>query len=78
MYIIVKTVDTPKIVEIIEGSWPDSYLEELILDKHQDIVVISTYSNTIKVPEIIKMNGIKELEWADYHLPISLLNIPKK
>ena len=74
MYMIVKT---PKVVEIIEGNWPDRYLEELILDKGKDVIVISTYSNTIKVPKIIEMNGIKELEWENYHLPISLLNIPK-
>lgn len=64
MYIIVnKTKNT---IVNYSGNFPDldEYLEQGDL-----IIVISTYSNTIKVP----MQTTSYWEWIDYKLPIELL-----
>lgn len=46
------------------GSW-NSLTDELVKSKCQ-IIVISLYSNTIKVP---RMEG-DEVVWTDYNIPI--------
>ena len=63
MYIIINKTRQSKIVH--KGSWPGNYLEKM-LDKGDKVIVISHYSNTIKVPYSVECNGIKEWEWEDY------------
>jgi len=36
------------------------------LDEGDRIIIISLYSNTIKVPYNVEYNGVKEWEWEDY------------
>ena len=50
-----------------EGSWPDDMLEKM-LEAGDRVIVISLYSNTIKVPYSYIDNGIKVWEWDDYPL----------
>lgn len=50
-----------------EGSWPAAILEKQ-LEKDDRIIVISLYSNTIKVPYKLEYNGIIEWEWEDFPL----------
>ncbi|MEI6186971.1 MAG: hypothetical protein WCP46_00520 [Alphaproteobacteria bacterium] len=64
MYIIInKTKNTRSIVE---GNFPN--VEDL-LNNGDKIIIISTYSNTIKVPFISSENGYNEVvwEWEDYN-----------
>lgn len=50
-----------------EGSWPINMLEKM-LEAGNRIIVISLYSNTIKVPYLEEMNGIREWCWEDFPL----------
>lgn len=50
-----------------EGSFPAGLLEKQ-LDKGDRLIVISLYSNTIKVPYEIEEYNIKEWEWQDFPL----------
>lgn len=50
-----------------EGGWPNALLENL-LEKGNDIIVISLYSNTIKVPNKEDYCGITEWDWVDFPL----------
>lgn len=50
-----------------EGSWPSELLEKQ-LEKGDRVIVISLYSNTIKVPYKLEYNGITEWEWEDFPL----------
>jgi hypothetical protein len=70
MYIIInKTTNTH--IEY-KGSWPGDMLEAL-LDVGDDVIVISLYSNTIKVPKCV-LNGYQDYwEWVDYNLPVNHL-----
>ncbi len=56
-------------VSSVQGNFPDVTEE---LDKGDKIIIISTYSNTVKVPHCTVLNGINEWDWEDYPLP----NIP--
>ena len=47
MYIIINKTKGTK--NALEGDFPSNYLEER-LEEGDDLIVISTYSNTIKVP----------------------------
>jgi hypothetical protein len=69
MYIIInKTAKTQK---TYEGSWPAMYLEAMI-SNGDDIIVVSLYSNTIKVPKGTTVsNGIEEIDWIEYPLPLT-------
>lgn len=63
MYIIINKTrqsNTP-----YEGSWPVEHLEQM-LNKGDRVIVISLYSNTVKVPYYVEYNGIKEWEWENY------------
>jgi hypothetical protein len=51
----------------IDGHWPLDYLEKM-LEKGDRIIVISLYSNTIKVPYHVDYNGVKEWEWENFPL----------
>ncbi len=71
MYIIVNNTDNS--FRKYEGNWPMEYIEGL-LDKSNDIIVISLYSNTIKVPYGVDViNGIKEYNWKEFKLPINVI-----
>lgn len=50
-----------------EGSWPVELLEKQ-LERGDRVIVISLYSNTIKVPHKLEYNGIVEWEWEDFPL----------
>lgn len=51
MYLIInKTKDTK---ETVEGSYPGTYVEEM-LENGDDLIVVSTYTNVIKIPFINK------------------------
>lgn len=63
MYIIHnKTKNT---ISHYEGSWPSDMLEKE-LEKGNRIIVISLYSNTIKVPYRLEYNGVVEWEWENF------------
>lgn len=67
MYIIInKTRNT---TTRYEGSFPGRWLEEQ-LNLGDKLIVISLYSNTIKVPRKIREYNIVEWEWDDYPLII--------
>jgi|LakMenEpi03Aug12_release.lakeMendotaPanAssembly.Ray.scaffolds.fasta_scaffold00112_127 hypothetical protein len=51
-----------------EGDFPLTLVEELLL-KGDDIIVISLYSNTIKIPAGFN-SAISEWDWVEYPLPI--------
>lgn len=76
MYIIInKTNNTSK---TIEGNYP-LVLVDTLLDLNQDIIIISLYSNTIKIPAGVEiLNDITEFLWKEYPLPIELINQYKK
>lgn len=50
------------------GDFPSSILEDY-LDNGDKVIVVSLYSNTIKVPYSYIDNGVKVWEWDDYPLP---------
>lgn len=50
-----------------EGSWPNKIIENM-LNEGNKVIVISLYSNTIKVPYLEEMNGIIEWCWEDFPL----------
>lgn len=64
MYIILKRNFASEPI-FIEGSWPSKELEALLEDG-ADIIVISTYSNTVKIPRLVDDNGEVDWEWEDY------------
>ena len=47
------------------GSWPDDIIEYM-LNNGDDIIVISTYSNTIKIPVGLSTEFKGEWEWKEY------------
>lgn len=63
MYIIINKTKNTKTKH--EGNWPEKYLEQM-LEAGDKVIVLSTYSNTIKVPYFVEYNGIKELKWENY------------
>lgn len=50
-----------------EGSWPSKMLEKQ-LDKGDRLIVISLYSNTIKVPYEVEQYNVREWEWESFSL----------
>lgn len=70
MYIILNK--TKNETKIHEGSWPSFYLDEL-LDNDNDIIVISTYSNSIKVVDNVKEDFFgKVYTWKEYDFTLGL------
>ena len=61
MYIVIN--NTTKTTTHIEGSFPN--LEEQ-LNNGDHIIVISLYSNTIKVPHKVEEYNEIEWEWEDF------------
>ncbi len=70
MYIVINK--TTGMNTIHSGNFPLIYLESL-LNNGDSVIVISTYSNTIKVP--ILDNICNEWEWIDYDLPTKELGL---
>ena len=68
MYIIINS--TKKTTTTSKGGWRD--LDE-DLNNGDDIIVISLYSNSIKVPYKQVSRGIIEWEWNDYNLPVGTI-----
>lgn len=67
MYIIVN--NTLNTTTKVEGSFPLQFLNQL-LEKGNDLIVISMYSNTIKVPYLsYSLDGFNEYDWKEYPLP---------
>ena len=56
-----------------KGSWPGSALDTLI-GLGNDIIVVSTYSNTIKIPtdQFETTEGDMSYNWKEYKLPAEL------
>jgi hypothetical protein len=48
------------------------------LDKGDKIIIISLYSNTIKVPYFIDYNGINQWEWENFSIDDSVLLLNKR
>lgn len=68
MYLIIN--NTRNKTSRYQGNWPLEYLEEL-LDNNNDIIVISLYSKTIKIPNgYTILNGIKEYHWKEFQMPL--------
>ena len=63
MYIIINKTKQTYIK--YDGSWPDLTTE---LERGDRIIVISLYSNTIKVPYRLEYHGIVEWEWENFPL----------
>lgn len=61
MYTIINRTKTT--VEYYTGNWPDEYLNKL-LDQGDQVIVMSSYSHTIKIP--VKCDVFDEWEWTDY------------
>jgi len=71
MYIIVNK--TNNMFVKYKNNWPVNYINGL-LENNNDIIVISLYSNTIKVPDGFEvLNGIKEYNWKEFSLPAQLI-----
>lgn len=64
MYLIINK--TQNIIIQHQGSFPDMDND---LNNGDKIIIISLYSNTIKVPYSTELNGIIEWKWEDFNLP---------
>jgi hypothetical protein len=51
---------------LFQGSFPIKMVEKL-LDDGNDIIMISTYSNTVKLPMKTEINGETKWTWKDYN-----------
>jgi hypothetical protein len=71
MYLIINKTKNTNIKCV--GNFPGNMLEEW-LNEGDKIIVISTYSNTIKVPYSVYSNGETEWEYEDFPLDINVLN----
>lgn len=66
MYIIIKNDRNQTITH--KGDWPFEYLEDC-LNRGENLVVISLYSNTLKVPKLKgEMYGEKVWDWDNFSL----------
>jgi hypothetical protein len=74
MYIIVNNTTKERLTH--EGFFPGNYLNDL-LNKGNDVIVMSLYSNTIKIPS--KSNDIDNdtlepmWDWKDYSLCMDII-----
>ena len=48
-----------------KGSFPITILDRM-LKEQENLIVISTYSNTVKVPYELEENGTIYWDWEDY------------
>lgn len=73
MYIIInKTKNT---TTTISGNYPSQLVTELIVNNNQ-FIIISLYSNTIKVPTVVNDGDHEEtsINWKEYPLPLKFLS----
>lgn len=75
MYLLINK--TKKITVKHVGSFPINSLEEW-LNAGDQVIVVSTYSNTIKVPYSVYSNGETEWEWEDYPFDVKRLQAESK
>lgn len=68
MYIIINK--TRKTCDRHTGDFPSL---DKWLNKGDRIIIISLYSNTIKVPYFIECNNIKEWDWEDFSIDTTAL-----
>jgi hypothetical protein len=71
MYIIINKTKQSKLYQT--GNWHMNLLEQM-LDRGDRVIVISLYSNTIKVPYKEEYNGIVEWYWEDYPIDENVLS----
>ena len=62
---------TRKTVRILEGAWSEGRIK-LYLMAGEKLVVISTYSNTLKIPTYCKEDD--KITWEEFDIPAELLN----
>jgi hypothetical protein len=62
MYIVINV--TTKKTSNIEGSFPSSFIEQM-LNKGEEVLVLSFYSNTIKFPYCVRQAS----SWDDENYP---------
>jgi len=70
MYIIINNTTRERLSH--EGFFPGNYLDDL-LNKGDDVIVISLYSNTIKIPQLEVINGLNEWSFKDYSLAMDII-----
>lgn len=63
MYIVIN--NTVRKTFTFTGNWPESFIEHM-LDIGNELIVISTYSNTIKIPGGFSEKFEGEREWNEY------------
>ena len=63
MYVIINKTQRKEFR--ITGSWP-SDIVDYMLNNGDDLIVISTYSNTIKIPVGFGTECEDEWEWKEY------------
>jgi hypothetical protein len=70
MYIIINNTTRERLS--YEGNYPGNYIEDL-LNKGDDVIVISLYSNTIKIPQLEVINGLNEWSNKEYSLCMDII-----
>ena len=70
MYIIINNTTRERFTH--EGNYPGNYIEDL-LNNGNDVIVISLYSNTIKIPQLEVINGINEWSNKEYSLCMDII-----
>jgi hypothetical protein len=74
MYIIINNTTRERLT--YEGFFPGNYLNDL-LNKGDDVIVMSLYSNTIKVPsksDDIDNDTLEPMwDWKDYSLAMDII-----
>lgn len=70
MYIIINKTNNS--VDRMEGDYPFHYINDR-LNRGEDIIIISLYSNTIKIPYFRVENGLKYWENKEYFLPYDII-----
>ena len=68
MYIIRFTKLKKKEDLYVEGNYPSDLIYKLVITDIENIIIISTYSNTIFVPYIVEEYGYKIVETLSYKL----------
>ena len=74
MYIVINNTTRERLTH--EGNFPGNYLRDL-LNKGDDVIVISLYSNTIKIPsksDDIDNDTLEPMwDWKDYSLAMDII-----
>lgn len=70
MYIVINKTSRKEFT--FTGNWPEAVIEYM-LDNGDDLIVISTYSNTIKIPGGFSEKFEGEREWKEYRYSPDML-----